>query len=744
MGSVMRRLTVVMFILSFSFLLHGQEGSETQAIWNLYYNADALREAGQYKKALQVISNARDLMLDLDNKRDYFMVEWQHLLIEYLANGARNEFADRHKTLHIIIKNASIENTYDLLSKKIYPHSPPYQYSLNDSEIEQFRVQAAEFDLACTALSKGTILYENDIVVVDSTQKDIALRQISENWYGKDIYLYTTYLDTIEPPLTELFKNNYGNYDCFSIILPASFRNDGNPGLAGRPNETDFMEGGITPQGLPIIPFVHYGDTRAVFINNIDTASGAQLLHEYFHMIEGVIDTGFPGHAWMSDVEGPAGISTEIGYYRHIFEKVVLDKHDTFMFRSKYGTAKVEDTKLFSKVLDFSRKQTQDALRLAFIYYKLGDDPSLEQSLQHVPDYPYSSVLLGERFRYQGRDMEAYQKLKVNAELDPDNVLREMYMGWLLTYSLDLPEYALPYYESLLQKYDQINADWRYYVIDGLAKAYIAMGEFDKAEAIIANDTYSLVFQGNNERSGEQHLLSGIILFRRGLRSEARASFEKAGGIDQSKEYLDVLDVFDSRNQVSFEERLSEIEPSSESQNKRQAYNELIEAGKATETIDEKVAAFYRASLLFPGEWQPWFWIGYYCRNARRYFDALRAFKKMRELDGSDLVQGYYFYYTGMIHHELKNQCEAGKWLSKWVAIQKKAGKEVGPWYSNLLMRYYDTCLSDKQAAYRHALATLAGIDDIGDWYYQRAYIWCKENGFAVPEMSAYSIEDGR
>ena len=116
----MRRLSIVVFILSFSFLLFGQEESETQAIWNLYYNADALREAGQYKKALQVISNARDLVLDLDNKRDYFMVEWQHLLIEYLANGAQDEFADRHKTLHIIIKNASIENTYDLLSKKIY------------------------------------------------------------------------------------------------------------------------------------------------------------------------------------------------------------------------------------------------------------------------------------------------------------------------------------------------------------------------------------------------------------------------------------------------------------------------------------------------------------------------------------------------------------------------------------------------------------------------------------------------
>lgn len=740
----MRRLSIVVFILSFSFLLFGQEESETQAIWNLYYNADALREAGQYKKALQVISNARDLVLDLDNKRDYFMVEWQHLLIEYLANGAQDEFADRHKTLHIIIKNASIENTYDLLSKKIYTHSPPYQYSLNDSEIEQFRVQAAEFDLACTALAGGTILYENDIVVVDSTQKDIALRQISENWYGKDIYLYTTYLDTIEPPLTELFKNNYGEYDCYSIILPATFDGSGDPGLARKQNETDLMEGGITPQGLPIIPFVHYGDTRAVFINNIDTASAAQLFHEYFHMIERVMDTGFPGHAWMSDVEGPAGISTEIGYYRYMFDKVVPDSRDTFMFRSKYGTAKVENTELYSKVLDFSRKQTQEDLRLAFIYFKLGDDPSLEQSLQHVPDYPLSSVLLGERLRYQGKGVEAYQKLKVNAELDPDNVLREMYMGWLLTYNLDLPEYALPYYESLLQKYNQINADWRYYVIDGLAKAYIAMGELDKAEAIIENDTYTPVFRGNDERSGERHMLSGIISFNRGLEDEARSSFEKAGETDKSQEYLAVLDIFESQKSVPLKERLAKIEPSPEGQNKRQAYNELIDAGKATETIEEKITSFYRASLLYPEEWQPWFWIGYYCRNDRRYFDALRAFEKMRELDSSDLVQGYYFFYTGMIHHELKNQCEAGKWLSQWVAIQKKAGKEVGPWYNNLLMRYYDTCLSDKQAAYRHALATLSAIEDIGDWYYQRAYVWCKENGFAVPEVSASSTEDGR
>ena len=248
------------------------------------------------------------------------------------------------------------------------------------------------------------------------------------------------------------------------------------------------MEGGITPQGLPIIPYLRYGDKRGLFINNIDTASAAQLLHEYFHMIESVMDTGFPGHAWLKNVDGPPGISTELEYYRYIYDRLVTANSDAFLYRSKHGSSKSSDTELYDKVMRYKAKYTEEALRQAFVCYKLGDDASLERSLRYVPDYPFSSAVLGGRLRFQSQGVEAYQKLKVSAEIDPDNSLRDMYMGWLLTYNLDLAEYALPYYERILPEYDQFHSSWKYYLIDGLAKGYIAAGEYDKARALIADD----------------------------------------------------------------------------------------------------------------------------------------------------------------------------------------------------------------------------------------------------------------
>ncbi len=93
----------------------------------------------------------------------------------------------------------------------------------------------------------------------------------------------------------------------------------------------------------------------------------------------------------------------------------------------------------------------------------------------------------------------------------------------------------------------------------------------------------------------------------------------------------------------------------------------------------------------------------------------------MRGLNDSEVVQGHYLFYTGMIYHELLERCKAGDRLSQWVAMQKKAGKDLKAWYPNLLMGYYDTCLSDKQAAYGHALAILSSTTDKSNWHYQRA-----------------------
>jgi hypothetical protein len=100
--------------------------------------------------------------------------------------------------------------------------------------------------------------------------------------------------------------------------------------------------------------------------------------------------------------------------------------------------------------------------------------------------------------------------LKAGEDIDSDNDVRNMHLGWLCTYNADLPEYGLPYYDRVLKNYELLYPDWRYYLVTGISKGYIAASRYDDAIALLTGTKYSWLIASNREREDEWNTLLGI------------------------------------------------------------------------------------------------------------------------------------------------------------------------------------------------------------------------------------------
>ena len=706
---------------------------DNQLVSNLYTSAHADRLAGNYQAGFDKITQALSEVYKLQNKFDYWYIYWEEIILNFLKNGASHSDQFNHKTLYILVQNASIEALYDEVNHVTYPISPAANFTITSNEISLFRSRADEFDLFVTALTRGRVQYTHDILIVDNIQKDLALRAITP-WDGTNVYLYTSFLETFEPDLSTLLLENYHLYDTISIILPDTLHSAGAVGIGTSSGATDLMEGGVAPTGLPVVRYLYNGDKRGLLINNIDTASEFQLFHEYFHMLEGTLKTQHPQHVWKPGIPGkPAWITNEIEYYRYMFDYEINDKITQMLYLSRYGNDRFQNTALIDANRNFASQNSQSNLKEAFLLTQRGDINSLQQALNLVQGYSAASVKMGQLLRATDTARHSYQSLKANQDLDPFNSNRLKELAWLLDYNFNLSRLALSYYTEAMDYYDEYGNDTLYFMELGRAKGSLQRRETANALTILNDPCNEPLQRLNNDTKKEWNLYRARAYLLADNLNQGEAALAIAESTPSARADLN-SDT--SKIRLIYNERLKnwksdlpaylETLPSPAIQaDINLQYQTLLENGKIETDIDLQITYFYQASLLYPENWEPWFWMGYYLYGNNRFSDSLYAFEKVRSLSSDPNAQDYYNLYAGMIYIATMREPVGWPLVELWIQSQVDSGNTPVAWATNVSLDYHDIILNNTSKAMSIA-NTLSTNNDA--WYANRAYLWIQEN----------------